>query len=75
VHLKPGLSQTELEAVAAVAYRTGAITTAEMQQMLGLRSPWETAAFLRRTSHYRECTMEDVAWEIATSRNFMRSEC
>jgi hypothetical protein len=34
-----GASRAVLEAVAVEAYRSGAITTAQVQQMLGLRSP------------------------------------
>jgi hypothetical protein len=37
-----GVSRAVLEAVAAEAYRSGMITTAQVQQMLGLRSRWET---------------------------------
>jgi len=40
-----GASRAVLEAVAVEAYRSGAITTAQVQQMLGLRSRWETEAF------------------------------
>ena len=43
-----GASRAVLQAGAVEAYRSGAITTAQVRQMLGLRSRWETAAFLRR---------------------------
>ena len=36
-----GVSRAVLEAVAIEAYRTGAITPVQVQQMLGLRSRWE----------------------------------
>ena len=37
-----GVSRAVLEAVAIEAYRSGSITPAQVQQMLGLRSRWET---------------------------------
>jgi hypothetical protein len=49
-----GASRAVLEAVALEAYRSGAITTAQVQQMLGLRSRWETEAFLRRAEAYHD---------------------
>lgn len=63
-----GISRAVLEAVAAESYRSGAITTAQVQQMLGLRSRWETEAFLRRTEAYHHYTMDDLAQDIATIR-------
>jgi len=36
------ISRAVLEAVAVEAYRSGTITPAQVQQMLGLRSRWET---------------------------------
>ena len=41
------LSRAVLEAVAIEGYRSGAITPAEVQQMLDLRSRWETEVLLR----------------------------
>src|ERR1035438_23772 len=40
-----GISRSVLEAVAAEAYRSGAITPAQVQQMLDLGSRWETNRF------------------------------
>ena len=40
------VSRAVLEAVATEAYRSGTITTSQVQQMLGLHSRWETDAFL-----------------------------
>jgi hypothetical protein len=42
------VSRAVLEAVAVEAYRSGTITPAQVQQMLGLSSRWETESFLRR---------------------------
>ena len=49
-----GLSRAVLEAVAAEAYRSGTITTAQVQQVLGPGSRWETEAFLRHAEAYHD---------------------
>ena len=67
-----GLSRAVLEAVAAEAYRSGTITTAQVQQMLGLRSRWETVAFLRRAEAYHDYTMDDLERDIASVRDVSR---
>jgi hypothetical protein len=49
-----GVSRAVLEAVAIEAYRSGAITSAQVQQMLVLRSRWETDhGFLPRPVCFR----------------------
>jgi predicted HTH domain antitoxin len=63
------LSKAVLEAVAVEAYRSGAITPAQVQQMLGLRSRWETESFLRRTEAYHDYTMDDLERDIAAIRD------
>jgi len=37
-----------LEALAAQGYRSGKLTHAEAQRMLGFNSPWQTDAFLKQ---------------------------
>ncbi len=64
-----GVSRMVLEAVAVGAYRSGAITPAQVQQMLGLRSRWETESFLRRSEAYHDYTMEDLERDIAAIRD------
>jgi len=64
-----GVLRAVLEAVAAEAYRSGAITTAQVQQMLGLRSRWETETFLRRAGAYHDYTMNDLERDIAAIRD------
>jgi predicted HTH domain antitoxin len=64
-----GVLRAVLEAVAAEAYRSGAITTAQVQQMLGLRSRWETETFLRRAGAYHDYTMDDLERDIAAIRD------
>ena len=64
-----GVSRAVLEAVAIEAYRSGAIKPAQVQQMLGLGSRWETEAFLRRAEAYHDYTMDDLERDIAAIRN------
>ena len=45
-----GVARAVLEAVAIEAYRSGAITALQVQQMLGLRSRWETETLLQANS-------------------------
>ena len=66
------LSRAVLEAVAIEAYRCGAITPAQVQQMLGLRSRWETETFLHRAEAYHDYTMEDLERDIAELRDASR---
>jgi predicted HTH domain antitoxin len=66
------VSRAVLEAVAVEAYRSGAITPAQVQPMLGLRSRWETEAFLRRAEAYHDYTMDDLERDIAAIRDASR---
>jgi len=66
------VSRAVLEAVAVEAYRSGAITSAQVQQMLGLRSRWDTESFLRRAEAYRDYTMDDLEGDIAAIRDASR---
>lgn len=67
-----GVSRAVLEAVAVEAYRSGTIAAAQVQQMLGLRSRWETEAFLRRAGAYHDYTMDDLERDIAAIRDASR---
>ena len=67
-----GVSRAVLEAVAVEAYRSGAITTAQVQQMLGLSSRWETEAFLQRAEAFHDYTMDDLERDIAAIRDVSR---
>ena len=64
-----GVSRAVLEAVAIEAYRSRAITPAQVQQMLGLRSRWETESFLWRSEAFHDYTMDDLERDIAAIRN------
>ena len=63
-----GVSRAVLQAVAIEAYRSGTITSAQVGQMLGLRSRWETEAFLRRAEAYHDYTMDDLARDLSSIR-------
>lgn len=67
-----GASRAVLEAVAVEAYRSGAITSAQVQQMLGLRSRWETESFLRRAEAFHDYTMDDLERDISAIRDARR---
>ena len=64
-----GVSRAVLEAVAIEAYRSGAITPSQVQQILGLRARWETESFLRRAEAFHDYTMDDLERDIAAIRD------
>ena len=66
------VSRVVLEAVAIEGYRSGAITPAQVQQMLGLRSRWETEALLRRAEAFHDYTMDDLERDLDTVREVSR---
>ena len=66
------VSRAVLEAVALEAYRSGVVTTAQVQQILGHGSRWETEAFLHRADAYFDYTMEDLDRDVAVIRNATR---
>jgi hypothetical protein len=67
-----GVSRAVLEAVAVEMYRSGVITPAQVQQMLGLPSRWETESFLRHAEAYHDYTMDDLERDIAAMRDASR---
>lgn len=67
-----GVSRAVLEAVAIEAYRSGAITTLQVQQMLGLNSRWETEAFLKGAKAFHDYSMDDLEKDIAAIRDASR---
>ena len=66
------VTRAVLEAVAIEAYRSGTITPAQVQDMLGLRSRWETESFLHRAKAYHDYTMDDLDRDIAAIRDAPR---
>ena len=66
---EPGdLSRVALEAIAAQGYRSGKLTHAEVQKMLGLTSRWETDSFLKQAGAYLDYTEADLEQDLAVSR-------
>lgn len=66
------VTRAVLEAVAIEAYRSGAITPQQVKDMLGLRSRWETEAFLRRGEAYHHYTHDNLDRDIAAIRDASR---
>jgi len=66
------VTRAVLEAVAIEAYRSGAISPAQVQEMLGFRSRWETESFLHRAEAYHDYTMDDLDRDIAAIRDASR---
>jgi hypothetical protein len=62
------LSRRALESLAADSYRAGALTSAEVQRMLGHATRWETDAFLKREGAYLRYTEADLREDIETFR-------
>jgi hypothetical protein len=62
------LPRAVLEAVAAEAYRTGALTAFQVGEMLGHVSRWETESFLKGVQAYLHYTEDDLERDLATLR-------
>ncbi len=62
------LSRIALEALAAQGYRSGKLTHAEVQRMLGFNSRWQTDAFLKLAGAYLDYTEADLERDLAVSR-------
>lgn len=63
-----GAARVVLEAAAVEWYRAGTVTQLQVQQMLGLRSLWETESFLHRAGAVHDYTLEDLDKDIAAIR-------
>jgi predicted HTH domain antitoxin len=62
------LERRALEALAVDAYRSGEITTAQVQEMLQLSSRWEVDAFLKERQAYLPYTEEDLEADLQAIR-------
>jgi hypothetical protein len=70
---RPGdLSRAVLQAFAIEAYRSGTITPAQVQEMLGLGSRWATESLLRQADAFHDYTMDDLERDIAAIRGYSR---
>ncbi len=54
------VSQRAKEALAIEAYRSGSLTSAQVQILLNLYSRWEVEEFLRKSHAYLDYTEEDL---------------
>ncbi len=62
------LSRVALEALAAQGYRSGKLTHAEVQRMLGFNSRCQTDAFLKQAGAYVDYAEADLERDLAVSR-------
>jgi hypothetical protein len=67
------LARITLEALAAQGYRSGKLTHAEVQSMLGLSSRWQTDAFLKQAGACLDYAEADLEHDLAVSRQLARS--
>jgi predicted HTH domain antitoxin len=67
------LPRQALEAVAVQAYRSGLLTSAEVQRMLGLSSRWETDELLKGAGAYLDYSEEDLRQDLETLRRLKPS--
>jgi Uncharacterised protein family (UPF0175) len=62
------LARVVLEALAAQGYRSGKLTHAEVQRMMGLTSRWETDSFLKQAEAYLDYTEADLEHDLTVPR-------
>ena len=60
--------QRVLEAVAAEAYRSGALTAFQVGELLGLGSRWVPDAFLQRVQAHLHYSEDDLERDLAALR-------
>jgi predicted HTH domain antitoxin len=56
------------EAIAIEAYRSGALSQAQVQQMLQLQSRWEVDALLKKAGVYLDYSEDDLERELRLGR-------
>jgi Uncharacterised protein family (UPF0175) len=62
------VSRHILETIALEGYRAGQLTTAQMREMLGYKTPMELDALLQRASVYRNAGEDELAKDFEASR-------
>ena len=65
------VSQRAREALAIEAYRTGSLTSAQVQSLLNLSSRWEVEEFLKNLQAYLDYTEEDLEQDRQTLNNLL----
>jgi hypothetical protein len=64
----PDVPRRVLEAVAAEAYRCGALTAHQVGELLGHGSRWQTELFLQRVQAYLHYNEDDLERDLAALR-------
>ncbi len=62
------VSKRTLEALAIEAYRTGSLTSAEIQRMLKFSSRWQVDSFLKHAQLYFDYSEQDLQHDIEIIR-------
>jgi predicted HTH domain antitoxin len=64
------LPRAALESLALEAYRSGALTTAQVRRLLGFETRYELDGFLKRHRVYLNYSVDDLERDIEVSRQF-----
>ena len=62
------LPRAALESLALEAYRSGALTTAQLRRLLGFHTPMEVDAFLKKAGIYLDYDLKDLEEDLGTIR-------
>lgn len=65
------VTQRAKEALAIEAYRTGSLTSAQIQTLLNLSSRWEVEKFLKNSQVYLDYTEEDLEQDRQSISNLL----
>lgn len=64
------LPRAALESLALEAYRSGALTTAQVRRLLGFETRYELDGFLKRHGVYLNYSVDDLERDAEVSRQF-----
>jgi predicted HTH domain antitoxin len=65
------ISQRAKEALAVEAYRTGSLTSVQVQSLLDLSFRWEVEEFLKKSQAYLNYTESDLEQDKQTLNNLL----
>jgi hypothetical protein len=65
------VSQRAKEALAVEAYRTGSLTSVQVQSLLDLSDRWEVEKFLKKSQAYLNYTESDLEQDKQTLNNLL----
>jgi predicted HTH domain antitoxin len=66
------LTRAALESLALEAYRSGALTSAQVRRLLGFQTRYELDGFLKEHGVYLDYDIADLERDVANSREFSR---